>query len=132
MSTVALAQDLGIESTSELKQDLSAHLAQAGELRVDASQVGRVHTAAIQVLCAFVLYRRFVFRVTGHVWLDLARFEVVNLASLAVNSVALPFVVEVIGLTAIPAQLLITSVTMLISVFGHRGFSFRRSPQPTA
>ena len=58
MSTVALAQDLGIESTSELKQDLSAHLAQAGELRVDASQVGRVHTAAIQVLCAFVLARR--------------------------------------------------------------------------
>ena len=41
MSTVALAQDLGIESTSELKQDLSAHLAQAGELRVDASQALR-------------------------------------------------------------------------------------------
>ena len=58
MSTVALAQDHGIESTSELKQDLSAHLAQAGELRVDASQVGRVHTAAIQVLCAFVLARQ--------------------------------------------------------------------------
>ena len=58
MSTVALAQDLGIVFTSELKQDLSAHLAQAGELRVDASQVGRVHTAAIQVLCAFVLARR--------------------------------------------------------------------------
>ena len=58
MSTVALAQDLGIESTSELKQHLSAHLAQAGELRVDAGQVGRIHTAAIQVLCAFVLARR--------------------------------------------------------------------------
>lgn len=82
------------------------------------------HIAA--VLCAFVLHRRFVFRVTGHVWLDLARFEVVNLASLAVNAVALPIVVEVIGLSAIPAQLLITTVTMLISFFGHRGFSFRR------
>jgi putative flippase GtrA len=84
------------------------------------------HVAA--VLCAFVLYRRFVFRVRGHVWLDLARFEVVNLTSLGVNAVALPFVVELIGLAAIPAQLLITSVTMLISYFGHRGFSFRRSP----
>jgi len=58
MSTVALAQDLGIESTSELKQHLAPHLEQAGPLRVDASQVGRVHTAAIQVLCAFVLARR--------------------------------------------------------------------------
>lgn len=88
------------------------------------------HVAA--VLCAFVLYRRFVFRVTGHVWLDLARFEVVNLASLGVNSVALPIVVEIVGLSAIPAQLLITCVTMLISFFGHRGFSFRRKPEPAA
>ena len=58
MSTVALAQDLGIESTSDLKQHLAPHLGQSGALRVDASQVGRVHTAAIQVLCAFVLARR--------------------------------------------------------------------------
>ena len=58
MSTVALAQDLGIESTSDLKQQLATHLPQAGELRVDASQVGRVHTAAMQVLCAFVLARQ--------------------------------------------------------------------------
>ncbi|MCD9087181.1 STAS domain-containing protein [Stenotrophomonas sp. SY1] len=58
MSTVALSQDLGIESTSELKQQLAPHLAQAGELRVDAGQVARVHTAAMQVLCAFVLARQ--------------------------------------------------------------------------
>lgn len=58
MSTVALAQDLGIESSSELKEHLAPHLQQAGALHVDASQVGRVHTAAMQVLCAFVLARR--------------------------------------------------------------------------
>lgn len=82
------------------------------------------HIAA--VLCAFILYRRFVFRVTGHVMLDLARFEAVNLTSLGINAVALPFVVEVIGLAAIPGQLLVTLVTMVVSWFGHRGFSFRR------
>ncbi|MET7135755.1 GtrA family protein [Cellulosimicrobium sp. MI9406] len=87
------------------------------------------HVAA--VLCAFVLYRKFVFRVTGHVWLDLARFEVVNLAALAVNVVALPFVVELVGLSPIPAQLLITCVTALISYFGHKGFSFHRK-QPAS
>lgn len=88
------------------------------------------HVAA--VLCAFVLYRKFVFRVTGHVWLDLARFEVVNLSALGVNILALPFVVEVLGLSPIPAQLLITCVTALISYFGHKGFSFRRKkPEPS-
>lgn len=83
------------------------------------------HVAA--VLCAFVLYRRFVFRVTGHVWRDLARFEVVNLSALAFNLVTLPLLVELAGLPVLLSQLLITGVTMLISFFGHRGFSFRRS-----
>ena len=84
------------------------------------------HVAA--VLCAFVLYRLFVFRVRGHVWLDLARFEVVNLTSLAINAISLPILVEAAGLAPIPAQLLITLVTMMVSWFGHRGFSFRRAP----
>ncbi len=83
------------------------------------------HVAA--VLCAFVLYRRFVFRVTGHVWRDLARFEVVNLSALAFNVVTLPLLVEVAGMKVLLAQLVITGVTMLISFFGHRGFSFRRA-----
>jgi len=78
------------------------------------------------VLCAFVLYRRFVFRVRGHVLRDLWRFEVVNLFALGVNLVSLPFVVEVIGLPPILAQLVVTVATMIISFFGHRGFSFRR------
>lgn len=58
MSTVALAQDLGIETTSDLKQQLAPYLDQSGELRVDASQVGRIHTASVQLLCAFVIARR--------------------------------------------------------------------------
>lgn len=80
------------------------------------------------VLCAFVLYRRFVFRVREHVLLDLARFEVVNLTALGINLVTLPFCVEVLKISPIPAQLLVTSVTMVVSYVGHRGFSFRRRP----
>ncbi len=88
------------------------------------------HVAA--VITAFILYRRFVFRVRGHVWLDLARFEVVNLASLGVNTVALPLLVEGFGMVSIVAQLLITTVTALISFFGHKLISFRRSPAQLA
>lgn len=86
--------------------------------------LGTAHVAA--VLCAFALYRRFVFRVRGHVLLDLARFEVVNLTSLAFNAVTLPLLVELAHLQPLPAQVVITFATMIISYFGHRDFSFRR------
>jgi len=79
------------------------------------------------VLCAFVLYRRFVFRVRGHVIRDLGRFEVVNLAALGINAALLPLLVEVFGLQVLVSQFLIVGVTMLVSFFGHRGFSFRRT-----
>ena len=78
------------------------------------------------VLCAFVLYRRFVFRVRGHVWLDLARFESIYLVSLGINAVLLPLLVEVGGLVPIVAQALIVFVTTLVSYVGHSRFSFRR------
>ena len=91
--------------------------------------LGCAHVCA--VLTAFVLYRRFVFRVRGHVWVDLARFELVNLSALGINALALPFVVQGLHIAPIPAQLLVTCVTALISYFGHRDFSFRR-PRPSA
>jgi putative flippase GtrA len=78
------------------------------------------------VLCAFVLYRKFVFRVTGHVWIDLLRFESVYLVSLGINAALLPLLVEFAHLTPIVAQALIVFVTTLVSYFGHSRFSFRR------
>lgn len=57
MSTVDLGEDLGIESSTELKNQLAPLLASAGALTLDASRVGRIHTAAVQVLCAFVQAR---------------------------------------------------------------------------
>jgi putative flippase GtrA len=82
------------------------------------------HVAA--VLCAFVLHRRLVFRVRGQVWLDLARFELVNLSALAINAALLPIAVELVRLAVLPAQLLVTGVTVVLSFFAHRGFSFYR------
>lgn len=87
------------------------------------------HIAA--VLCAFVLYRRFVFRVRGHVWLDLARFESVYLVSLGINAVLLPLLVEFAHLQPIVAQALIVFVTTIVSYFGHSRFSFRRKKSAT-
>jgi putative flippase GtrA len=79
-------------------------------------------------LCAFVLYRRFVFRVTGHVLRDLARFGLVNLSALGFNFAMLPVLVEVLGWPVLASQFAIAGVTVVYSWFAHRGFSFRRSP----
>ncbi|MBC7596078.1 MAG: GtrA family protein [Kineosporiaceae bacterium] len=82
------------------------------------------------VLCAFVLYRRLVFRVHGHVWRDLGRFELVYLVSISINFVLLPLLVEVGHLPPLLAQASIIFVTTLISYFGHTRFSFRRAAKP--
>lgn len=89
-----------------------------------AALVG-AHVAAVP--CAFVLYRYFVFRVRGHVWRDLGRFELVNLTAFLINLALLPVLVH-LGLHPFAAQLLIACGTVLISFFGHRDFSFRRKP----
>jgi putative flippase GtrA len=80
----------------------------------------------LSVLFAFVMHRRFVFRVQGHVLRDLLRFWSVYLTGLGVNAVALPLLVE-LGMQRIPAQAIIVAATTLLSYFGHRHFSFRRS-----
>ena len=58
MSTVDLGEDLGIESSTELKNRLAPLLEAATQVTLDVSRVGRIHTAAVQVLCAFVQQRR--------------------------------------------------------------------------
>ena len=65
MSTLALGGDLGIETSTELKTRLAPLVDQAGELTLDASEVSRIHTAAMQVLCAFVDARRQAGHPTG-------------------------------------------------------------------
>lgn len=79
------------------------------------------------VLEAFAVYRRGVFKVQGNVLRDLARFESVYLVALAVNAALLPLLVEVGGLPVIGSQFLVVVATSLVSFFGHKHFSFRRT-----
>jgi putative flippase GtrA len=97
-----------------------------------ASLIDLAIAHVIGVLIAFTLYRRFVFRVRGHVLRDLARFESVYLVSIGINAVALPALVG-LGAPRIPAQAVILVATTVLSYVGHRYFSFRRTPatEPT-
>ncbi len=86
--------------------------------------VGIAH--ALSVLFAFVMHRRLVFRVRGHVLRDLMRFESVYVTSLGINAVALIALVA-LGVQRIPAQAIVFVPTLLLNYLGHRYFSFRRS-----
>lgn len=99
-----------------------------GEIAGSLVTVGISHV--LSVLFAFVMHRRFVFRVRGHVLRDLGRFESVYLTGLGINAVALPVLVE-LGLSRIPAQAIIIASTTVLSYFGHRHFSFRRGAADT-
>jgi putative flippase GtrA len=98
--------------------------------KVAGSLVTLAISHVVAVLFAFAMHRRFVFHVHGHVFRDLARFESVYLTALGVNAVALPGLVE-FGVPRIPAQAIIIAATTLLSYFGHRHFSFRRSGAET-
>lgn len=80
----------------------------------------------VSLLLVFVVYRRLVFRVEGHFWLDLARFSSVNAMALLLNAVALTLLVDVAGLPAIPVQIGITVLVVVFNYIGHKHFSFRR------
>jgi putative flippase GtrA len=99
-----------------------------GKIAGSLVTVGITHV--LSVLFAFVMHRRFVFHVRGHVLGDLARFWSIYLTTGAINLVALPVLVE-LGLHRIPAQAIILASTTLLSYFGHRHFSFRRGAADT-
>lgn len=83
---------------------------------------------AIAIVVAFVLHRHVTYRVTGtgNVVVDFLRFASVYVVALVINTIALPLLVELAGITPIIAQALIAIVTTLVSYFGHKLFSFRR------
>lgn len=87
---------------------------------------------AMAIMLAFILYRRFVFHVTGQVWTDFTRFVSVYLVSIGVNALALPILIELFGLNSLVAQAIVLVCTTLISFFGHREFSFRRASESQA
>jgi putative flippase GtrA len=80
----------------------------------------------LSTICAFVLYRKLVFRVTGHLWLDFWRFQLVYLVPFLLNHAVVPPLTILLGLNDILAQFLFTFVFAVISWFGHSRFSFHR------
>lgn len=83
---------------------------------------------AAALIATFPLYRRVVFQVKDHFWLDLARFAGVNTTSLLINMGAMALLSDLLALPPIPVQVGVTGIGVLFNYFGHKHFSFRREP----
>lgn len=82
---------------------------------------------AVGISIGFWLQRRLVFRVTGSVLLDFARYTGVQAIMLSVNAVLLPLLVEKAGVPALPAQVVAQGVMVVVTYLCHSLFSFRRA-----
>lgn len=80
----------------------------------------------ISLVAVFFVHRSVVFRVRGHMMRDFERFFLVNVGSLVVNIALLTLASDVLKFPRIPAQIVITIVTVVGSFIGHKYFSFRR------
>lgn len=81
---------------------------------------------AVGIAVAFVLHRRFVFRVRGNVLVDLVRFTGVQAGAFFLNAVILTVLVEVAGMQTVVAQVPSLAIVATASYFGHLLVSFRR------
>ncbi|GAA4060559.1 hypothetical protein GCM10023065_08250 [Microbacterium laevaniformans] len=89
-------------------------------------------------LIAFVLYRKYVFRASGGVVGQFARFQTVYIVPLCVNILLLPVLVQLFAVNVYLAQACSTVVIAIGSYFAHKYFSFRprvtkssMAPDPT-
>lgn len=96
--------------------------------RFTSYYVSLVGSFVLATVFAFVVHRKYTFRVSGtrSIVLDFVRFQGVNVVALAVNALLLPVFVELLGFQSIVAQALIVFVTTIVSYLGHKFFSFRR------
>lgn len=90
--------------------------------------IALVVTYVAAILCAFVLYRKLVFRVSGHLMRDLRRFSSVYLTTFVLNLAMMTIFVKWLGFNAVISQLSFVFISTTLSWFGHRNYSFRRDP----
>ena len=75
---------------------------------------------------AFILYRRFVFKVSGNTIIDFFRFQSVYVFPLITNLFLLPLAVQLFRMNPYFAQAIVTICMTAVSYIGHKYFSFKR------
>lgn len=81
----------------------------------------------ISITNAFVGYKLFVFKTKGNYLKEYFRFYLVYGVSILLNIIMLPIVVETFKISPVLAQPGFIFITVIVSYFGHKNFSFRKS-----
>jgi len=90
-----------------------------------------VFSYAIAMCVAFVLHRKYVFKVKGNTLVDFGRFVVTNAVGMGLNAIILPLMVEGSGLDPIISQAITQFLVAIASYLLHKHFSFRRKAEIT-
>lgn len=89
--------------------------------------VGLLIAQAVSLVFAYANYKFGVFRTRGKYAREVTAFMSFYAANYAANWAALPFLVEVVGLSPIVAQVLFSLIVMVTSYFWHSRVTFRES-----
>ncbi|MFJ4657484.1 GtrA family protein [Nocardia sp. NPDC088792] len=81
----------------------------------------------VSMVIAFVLHRTLVFRVRGHLVRDFIAFVGVNLVGMLLNMALLQGAVSLLHAPDKPAAVVVMAFVAIVSYFGHRHISFRRT-----
>lgn len=85
-----------------------------------------VPTYAVAVPLAFTSLRVLVFGTHGNVWLDFARYCLVQTSGFFLNAAVLALLVGWLSVPVVPAQLIALAILIVVTYFSHALFSFRR------
>ncbi|MGW4245656.1 GtrA family protein [Nocardia sp. NPDC004722] len=86
---------------------------------------------AVGMVIAFVMHRTLVFRVRGHIVRDFLAFVGVNLVGMVLNMILLQLSVSLLHAPAKPAAVVVMGLVAVVTFFGHRHISFRRTTDST-
>ena len=81
----------------------------------------------INITNAYLCYKFFVFKTKGNYLKEYFRFYLVYGTAFLINLALLPLFVELFKIHPLIIQAIITGFTVIISYFGHKYFSFKKS-----
>lgn len=85
-----------------------------------------IPTYAVGIVISFITQRYLVFGARGQVFIDFARFTLVQLSGLGLNAVILAVVHAGTSIPPVPAEAISLLLVAVATYFSHKLFSFRR------
>lgn len=79
----------------------------------------------INITHAFIGYRFFVFQTKGNLVKEYLRFYVIYAVPIGLGFVIFPICFELLEMNPYLAQAIVLLITIIISYFGHKNYSFK-------